>query len=169
MTPLQPSVHRSSPTGISHTPNTVTGVVADSMHRQCSLVRGQIRGSTTLACGVFFRGSAQLSDVVTSVKRLQSDLNMTPWNRDGFKVSMCSNPSPFAYNGAPCSCLLVLNNTHMSSCLKSMYDKFLRLYSVGAHLHHYLDFLEAKEIQDAAISVYDVIDLYKEYHTPLFR
>ena len=52
-----------------------------------------MKSSSVLACGVFMRGAGvPISDVNAEVARLQAQLRMPSWNREGFKIGLCSTP-----------------------------------------------------------------------------
>jgi tubulin epsilon len=124
------------------------------------LIRGNLRRGTNLACGLVLRGHAvAVSDVVQSVRRLGAELPLPPWNPDGFKVAMCAQPGVFA----PTSAAVVANNTGVGGPLASLYARFLALYRVRAHLHHYLDVIDGDEFQLAAVAVDSVVKSYQEH------
>ena len=123
------------------------------------LIRGNLRRGVNLACGLVLRGaSVAVSDVVQSVRRLGAELPLPAWNPDGFKVSMCSQSSVFA----PVSAAVVANSTGVGAPLASMYSRFLSLYRVRAHLHHYLEEIDADEFHIAAVVCDGVIKSYAE-------
>lgn len=133
-------------------------LVAEALSRSNMLIRGNLRRGVNLACGIVLRGAAvAVSDVVQTVRRLGADLPLPRWNPDGFKVSMCSQQSPFA----PMSAALVSNSTGVAAPLASMYARFLALYRVRAHLHHYLEYIEGDDFQLAAVSCDSVIKSYE--------
>lgn len=124
------------------------------------LIRGNLRRHTNLACGLVLRGRAvAVSDVVQSVRKLGMELPLPPWNPDGFKVAICSQQSVFA----PVSATIVANSTGVATPLANMYSRFLALYRVRAHLHHYVDTIDAEEFQSSAVACWDVIQSYKEH------
>ena len=73
----------------------VKGLFRDCFSPDCSLISmGEtgvnVRNSSVLACGVFVRGSGiPISDVNANVARLQAELRMPNWNREGFKIGLC--------------------------------------------------------------------------------
>jgi tubulin epsilon len=135
-------------------------LVADALARSNMLVRGNLRRGVNLACGVVLRGAAvAVSDAVQAVRRLGADLPLPRWNPDGFKVALCAQASPFA----PASVTLVANSTGVAAPLASLYARFLALYRVRAHLHHYLDVIDGDDFQLAAVAVDGVIKGYEEH------
>ena len=123
------------------------------------LIRGNLRRGVNLACGIVLRGQAvAVSDVVQTVRRLGTDLPLPIWNPDGFKVSMCSQQNPYA----PMSVAIVSNSTGVATPLGNLYSRFLSLYRVRAHLHHYLEEIDGDEFQLAAVAVDGVIKSYEE-------
>ena len=73
----------------------VKGLFRDCFSPDCSLISMggtgvNVRNSSVLACGVFVRGSGiPISDVNANVARLQAELRMPNWNREGFKIGLC--------------------------------------------------------------------------------
>lgn len=51
------------------------------------------RRSRYLACGLLFRGDVVISDVNANIENMAADLDMISWNREGFKIGLCSVPS----------------------------------------------------------------------------
>ena len=45
-----------------------------------------------MACGLLVRGEVVVSDVNANIKRLAAELNMVHWNREGYKIGLCSVP-----------------------------------------------------------------------------
>ncbi len=135
--------------------------MAEALTRSSMLVRGNLRASAHLACGLVLRGRAvAVSDVMGCVKRLGSsgEVPLVPWNPDGFKVAMCSQPSLYA----PTSALLMSNNKGVAASLGNLYARFLSLYRVRAHLHHYLEYMDGSMFLDAAEAVNGVVQSYEE-------
>lgn len=151
---MSPIGRRAAPVGYG-----LDTLVSEALSRSNMLIRGNLRRHTNLACGLVLRGRAvAVSDVVQSVRRLGTELPLPPWNPDGFKVAICSQQSVFA----PVSAAVVANSTGVATPLASMYARFLALYRVRAHLHHYVDTIDAEEFQSAAVACWDVIQSYKE-------
>lgn len=134
-------------------------LVAEALTKSNTLLRGNLRGGTHLACGLIYRGAnLSVSEVVGSVRRLSGDIPLVHWNPDGFKVAMCGKPSHYA----PTSALLLSNNKCVASSLENLYNRFLSLYRVRAHLHHYLDYIEGTTFLHAAEAVDSVVKGYQE-------
>lgn len=135
-------------------------LVAEALSKCNMLVKGNLRGGTHLACGVVLRGkNIAVSEVVGSVRRLGGgEVPLVPWNPDGFKVAVCSQPSQYA----PTTALLLSNNKGMAGNLGALYSRFLSLYRVRAHLHHYLEYIEGGTFLEAAEAVDGVVKGYEE-------
>ena len=135
--------------------------MAEALSRTSMLVRGNLRASAHLACGIVLRGrSVAVSDVMGCVRRLGSsgEVPLVPWNPDGFKVAMCSQPSL----AAPASALLLSNNRGVAASLGNLYARFLSLYRVRAHLHHYLEYVDGGVFLEAAEAVNGVVRAYDD-------
>jgi tubulin epsilon len=92
--------------------------------------------STYLACALLVRGSPQhvgISDVTHNVNRLRPDVRMVHWNADGFKIGLCDVPPV----GQPYSLLCLANNCGVRHTFSAMRDRFMKLFRVKAHVHHY--------------------------------
>ncbi len=135
-------------------------MVAEALTRSNMLVRGNLRSSAHLACGLVFRGKhVAVSDVMGCVKRMAGEVPLVPWNPDGFKVAMCSQASMYA----PASALLLSNNKGVAASLGNLYARFLSLYRVRAHLHHYLEYMgDGSMFLDAAEAVNGVVQSYDD-------
>lgn len=137
-------------------------VVAEALTKSNALIRGSLRHGLHLACGVLLRGrSLAVSDVVASVQRLHGDIPLAAWNPDGFKVAMCGARSLYCEPGSPAA-LLASNNCGITAPLGVLYQRFLSLYRVRAHLHHYLDLVDGGAFQEAAVAVDGVVKEYAE-------
>ncbi len=149
----------SHPASAARSPLGLDAIVAEALSRSNMLVRGNLRLGTHLACGVLLRGgSLALGDAAASVRRLAGDVALVPWNPDGFKVSLCGQPSPFA----PASGLLLSNNAGVAVPLGALYNRFLAMYRVRAHVHHYLEYMDGGAFLEAAEAVYGCIKSYEE-------
>jgi tubulin epsilon len=122
------------------------------------LMRGDPKRAVHLACGLLARGDISLSDMTRNVDRLKSELRMARWNPDGFKVGICG-AKPLHQ---PCSLLTLSNNTSIVPTLSFAYDRFMHLYRVRAHSHHYTDFMDPRHFQDALGTLTDTISAYNE-------
>jgi tubulin epsilon len=89
-----------------------------------------------LALGVFMRGKGvHITDVNRNIARLKTKVYMVPWNPDGFKVGLCTQPGVGA--GMEKSVLMLSNNCAVTGVFKEMLRRFDMLYRRRAHVHHY--------------------------------
>lgn len=140
-----------------------TAAVMDAMYsgafgRDAQLIRGNPRRAVHLACGLLARGDVQVSDVARNVDRLKRELHMARWNADGFKVGICAAPPLHR----PHALLGLSNNSSVVGTLTAAHGRFMRLFRVRAHLHHYTEFMEEAEVARAATSLTDMISAYNE-------
>jgi tubulin epsilon len=56
--------------------------------------------------------------------------------------------------------MLLSNNTGITGALTQLHDRFLPMYRVKAHLHHYLDFMEPSGFEEALNCITDVVSAY---------
>lgn len=122
------------------------------------LLRGDAKRSVHMACGLLLRGDVVISDVTRNVDKLKRELRMAAWNPDGFKTGICGA----APTGRPYSLLALSNNTGVVTTLSAAYTRFMALYRVRAHVHHYTQYMEAEEFTTALASLTDVISAYNE-------
>lgn len=133
-------------------------IVAQGFSNTGLLVRSDVRRGVHLAAGVLLRGPFAVSDVNASVLKQQKELNMVSWNPDGFKIGMCSTSSLYSSVTA----LTVSNNCTISEPLVEGYSRFVKLYRARAHLHHFLEYIEADQIAAAAETVTGLIADYRQ-------
>jgi hypothetical protein len=133
-------------------------IVAQGFSNTGLLVRSDVRRGVHLAAGVLLRGPFAVSDVNASVLKQQRELNMVSWNPDGFKIGMCSTSSLYSSVTA----LTVSNNCTISEPLVEGYSRFVKLYRARAHLHHFLEYIEADQIAAAAETVTGLIADYRQ-------
>ncbi|CAD5115074.1 DgyrCDS4090 [Dimorphilus gyrociliatus] len=98
-----------------------------------------------LASGLLIRGNVQLSDVRRNIEKLQMKCKFVPWNKDGWKIGLCSvAPVDHRY-----SLLSLSNNT----CI--------------AHIHHYTDHgeMSINEFDLANESLKSLIEEYDDLNT----
>lgn len=76
----------------------------------------------------------------------------------GFKTGICA-AKPL---NRPYSLLALSNNTSVVPTLAAAHARFMALYRVSAHLHHYTQYMEVSEIAEAAGSLADLVSAYNE-------
>merc|ERR1712203_377977 len=104
------------------------------------------RNARYFASCMLLRGDVSLSDATRNIERLRTRLNLVPWNTEGFKVGLCSVPAM----QHPVSLLALANNSAIAELFSDMRDRFMRLYQVRAHTHHYTDHIALEDF-DAAL------------------
>ena len=122
------------------------------------LLRGDPHAAVHLACGLLARGDVPLSDVTRNVGRLRRELRMAAWNPDGFKVGICAARALHA----PQALLALSNNTAAAATLRAARARCARLRRVGAHLHHYAEYMDLAGFDEADEALADVIGAYEE-------
>ena len=116
-----------------------------------------------LACGMLTRGNIQMSDITKNIDLMKTKMSMIPWNIDGFKIGLC-NTKPI---GSSYSILSLSNNCAIKHTLSNIRSKFLTLYRVKAHTHHYTNYMNNEyELFDQSLNyLSDVIMEYAELDT----
>ena len=117
-----------------------------------------VRTSNVLACAVMVRGKGiPISDVTANVAKLQAEFNMPKWNREGFKIGLCEVNGLHHKN----SMLSLTNSDMINGVFETVRDRFNMLYRRKANLHHYTNFCEVGDFDDAINSLDDLISDYK--------
>ncbi len=113
-----------------------------------------------LACALLARGDIVTSELTDGVSRLSRELDMIHWNLEGYKTGICSVP-PLA-RGQSCSILCLSNNCCMGISFSALRDRFLKLYSRRAMVHHYTQYIESEVFEEALDSLDGLIDEYAQ-------
>jgi len=126
---------------------------------ECQLTTLNPRSSTYLACGLIVRGKGvEVSDINRNIDRMKPKLKLVPWNQDGFKIGLCAAPPAHQ----PYSTLCLANNCAIKDVLNNLGDRFNKLYRVRAHVHHYTEYMDIKDMSKALRNVYDLAKRYEE-------
>lgn len=160
----------------------IEGLVAGTFDKKAGLITADLSRERHVALACLLRGTDSISAFNDTLMKLRKDLKMVPWNEygeygpccyparvaddggshtytiAGFKSGLCGVPPPWAKATA----LTISNNVCVRVPLARSYDRFLRLYRARAHLHHYLDYLDAQDIVHSAHSVLGGIQAYDE-------
>ncbi|GMI01146.1 hypothetical protein TrLO_g3844 [Triparma laevis f. longispina] len=162
LAPMGPTTHH------AHRSNGMnSSVLVKSLFRDCfspesslvSLGEGcNIRNSSVLACGVFVRGKGiPISDVNSNVARLQSELRMPRWNREGFKIGLCEVPGLDHQS----SIMSLCNSEIINSVFVPLSERFYKLYRRKANVHHYTQFCDGGIFDEAIGNLENLIEEYK--------
>ncbi|GLD98520.1 hypothetical protein PINS_up007217 [Pythium insidiosum] len=137
-------------------PRHLSQVFTDAFAPDHQLIRANPRSSVYLACGLLLRGNVEVSDINANIQRLQSMVRMIHWNQEGFKVGLCSVP-PI---GQTSSLLCLSNNCCIRGTFERMRDRFRKLYSRRAHMHHYTEYMDSEVLAYSLDNVQYLIDEY---------
>jgi len=140
LAPISPLASTSSNSSSSKltavAPRHLDQLYADILHPDHCLLSVDPRKHTYLALGVFTRGrNVQITDVNRNIAKLKACVRMAPWNPDGFKIGLCSQPG--VGEGMERSVLGLSNNCAVVGVFKRMSKRFDLLYRRRAHVHHY--------------------------------
>jgi tubulin epsilon len=116
------------------------------------------RSSRFLAAGLFARGDVVVSEMNDGVAKLQSQLDMIHWNREGFKTGLCSVPPLGRHQ--PRSLLCLANSCCMVDVLSDFQDRFEKLYKRRAMVHHYTQYIAGDVFEEAMESLVELSDGY---------
>lgn len=84
-----------------------------------------------------------------------------PWNAEGYKIGICHTPALHT----PYSILGLSNNCGVRRTFATMQSRFKRLYRVRAHLHHYTEYMELSQVQEAVEQIQQLISDYDALST----
>jgi len=143
-------------------PRGLEQVFSDALQERNMLVHASPRSHTTLACAMLMRGDVSISDVNRCMARVKKDLRMVSWNRDGFKLGLCSKPPV----GMDQSLLCLQNNTGIQGSFRSMLGRFDKLYSRQFYLHHYTQYIDQASFDFAREDVRQLVDDYRALEGP---
>ena len=132
-------------------------VFADVIDRDSQLLKVDPQHGVYLACGLILRGNASISDLNRNVNRLRPKMNMIHWNREGFKIGLCSQPPV----GMKYSLLCLANNTCIKAHFQDLQRKVLKLYKHKAHVHHDLNVMESDMFPVALERLKELIGSYE--------
>lgn len=139
---------------------------ADVLTQGNQLMNVDPRGSTYMALAFLVRGSTSISDVNRNISRVRKQLKMLPFNEDAFKIGLCTVPP----KGLPYSVLHLANTCAAHHMFGHTVRDFSRLYSRKAHVHHYTEYMDRGEFDDAFEKVNslmkDYIQLDMLHETP---
>lgn len=137
-------------------PRRLDQMFSDVFQRENQLIKANPKSGTILACGLLLRGNVEVSDISRNIERIQSELSMIYWNKEGFKVGLCSVPAL----DHPRSVLCLSNNCVIRETFTEIRQRFTRLYKRKAHMHHYLEYIEADAFTQALESLDDIVAEY---------
>jgi hypothetical protein len=135
----------------------IEGLVAGTFARRSALITADLARETHIALACIVRGADSIAGLADTVRRLRKDLRVVQWNEYGFKTGLCAVPPPWARASA----LTVSNNVCVRTPLARSYSRFLRLYRARAHVHHYLEHIEASYLVEAAHGVLGAVEEYE--------
>lgn len=147
------------PRGVGTAARGIDSMMSSLFSREHQLIKADPRNGTFIACGLFVRGAATVSDLSRNIRRLkQGQLKFVDWNPDGFKVGLCSVPPV----GVPTSALALSNNCCIRQTFKAMRTRFTKLYRKKFYLHHYLQYMEEDRFAEVDEEVRALIDSYEQ-------
>ena len=85
-------------------------------------------------------------------------LRMPSWNREGFKIGLCSTPGM----DGPASLMALTNSSVINAAFRPLHERFTKLYRRKANLHHYTQYCEESEFEEAAGGLKGLIEEYEE-------
>ncbi|KAI9204176.1 Tubulin/FtsZ family, GTPase domain-containing protein [Polychytrium aggregatum] len=96
----------------------------DCFQRDSHLLKVDPKSGVYLGCGLITRGDIELSDLRRNIERIRPTLKFPVWNTENWKTGVCAIPPA----GQPRCVLQVSNNTCVQTSLKSMVERFTKLY-----------------------------------------
>ncbi len=155
------SVSKMSTTGARNL-DAMFSACLDRDHQLVSYPNSVGRRARTLAAALIARGPhVTVGDLSRNVVKIHERLDMVYWNADGFKTALCD----VAPLGQPHSLLMLSNNCAIASKIRTMQERFMRLYSVKSHVHHYTPYLELAYFDKTQGVLSDVVEDYEYLNT----
>jgi tubulin epsilon len=114
--------------------------------------------STHLANALICRGNLSLRDINHNLEKQKDKLIRAKWNKEGFKIGLCNFP-PL---GMEYGILSLSNNTSISDCFSLAVNRFDKLYKVKAHIHHYTEYMNKENFDNAINNVKNLINSYNK-------
>ena len=113
-----------------------------------------------LACALLARGNVRIGDVDAAIDKAKGKILGPHWsdNQVGWKAAVCS-ASPV---GSENAVLRLANSTGAHASLTKMECAFRRLYKRKAHVHHFTQYIEQSQMDDAINRVCEIRDDYLE-------
>jgi tubulin epsilon len=134
----------------------------DRDHQLVTYANSAGKRARTLAAALIARGpNFTVGDLSRNVVRIHERLDMVYWNADGFKTALCD----VAPLGQPNSLLMLSNNCAISSKIQTIQERFMKLYSVKSHVHHYTPYVELAYFDKATNVLRDVVEDYEYLNT----
>ena len=153
MTALSPhravAGHSASSTGVLTGRGAVQRAFSDILSKsgQITAADPSTSGSMTIASAFLARGPVPLSDFLGCVTAAQQRSLVFPsWNQNACKIGMCGTPAP----KEAMSIMAVYNSTAFGHTLSREKARFNLLFKRKAMLHHYTEFVDAGEIEEAS-------------------
>lgn len=140
------------------TPRSVDQMFTDVYHRHNQLMAADVRHHRFLASGLLIRGGISVAEANANIQRLESSLDMIHWNKQGFKLGLCSVPPA----GQKASVLGLSNSCAVGQSFDAIQQRFMQLYRVRAHVHHYTEYMSMEVIDESLQCVSDLVAQYEE-------
>jgi tubulin epsilon len=100
-----------------------------------------------------------------NISKQKKNLKIIGWNHEGFKIGLCDQPPVNMKYGL----LALSNNTAVADIFQRMTNRFLKLYKVKAHTHHYTEYLDISEFDRAISNVQILINEYNQISIPKYE
>ncbi|KAJ1507240.1 Tubulin epsilon chain [Coelomomyces lativittatus] len=149
------SYSKTIPSSTTTTPQIDT-LFSEVFHRRSQLLLADPKADTYLACALISRGSLPITDLRRNITKLQKQLSFVWWNQGGWKTGMCQVPPLNQTLGLLC----LANNCCMLHPLQHLKNKFMKLYTRKANLHHYTKNMDPHDFDCAVESLLETIEGY---------
>lgn len=152
---------------ITSHPSRLNNLFSEAFSRDHQMIKSELKSGVFLSCGLLLRGDVLISDVKRNIERLKPTLKFAHWNQEGWKIGICSQAVDSVNHSA--HLLLLSNNTSIRHNFQCIHDRFIKLYSRKAHLHHYTRVagMDGDEFETSLHSIHHLIQSYQkiEYNT----
>ena len=107
---------------------------------------------------LWLEGDTSILNRTYHIEEIKKKANMIWWNKEGFKFGICDQkPLDMDF-----TLLSLSNNTAVEEVFSKLQGRFQKLFKKKMFLHHYLQYIEEREIEDASTEVEELIWRYKE-------
>eukprot|EP01116_Phalansterium_solitarium_P011350 TRINITY_DN2699_c0_g1_i1.p1 TRINITY_DN2699_c0_g1~~TRINITY_DN2699_c0_g1_i1.p1 ORF type:complete len:466 (-),score=188.35 TRINITY_DN2699_c0_g1_i1:352-1749(-) len=154
---VAPLLYSADPKSVNFPPRSLDQMFTDAFSPSYQLIRADPKRDIYLACMLMVRGAGvEMSDIRRNIERMRPNLNFIHWNQEGWKVGHCLTPAI----GQRDSLLCLSNNCCIKDTFQDVVNRFKKLYTRKAHLHHYLNYMDKDVFEDSLDTVRSLIDAY---------
>jgi len=144
-------------------PRKLDQIFADVFDKNFQLISvDNLYSGIYLASALIARGKISISDINRNITKQRKNLKMVHWNHEDFKIGLCDQPPVNMNYGLLC----LSNNTVIADSFQRLANRFLKIYSKKAHVHHYTNYMDKSCFDNAISNVQMLINEYVQVGIP---